>query len=162
MSDTEGLTEVSINFDFGSEIEKPRLVSLLFFDFANQTSDGKVNLSGIFDRLLVSPETKKTVPIGIFVRTARTYDSPVTVSIISPGKKPVGGFAFTMTRQEREAQGGKGDGMMQILARVQFDAPSEGEYWFAVGFDGQTIGGCPLLVEFREKEIGEEITRGDA
>jgi hypothetical protein len=148
-------------FELDKEKATPRLVALLFFDYANETADRKLNLAGIFDRLFVDKETKKTVPIGVFVRTAETVDSSVYVSIISPEKKAVGGFAFSIPRKAAEVEGKK-YALFQMLARIQFDAPVEGTYWFNVAFDGKSLGGCPLVVEFRNfKETKDGITRGD-
>ncbi|HKZ79363.1 MAG TPA: hypothetical protein VJ124_13900 [Pyrinomonadaceae bacterium] len=42
------------------ERKRPRLLSILFCDFASFTIDKKVNLLGIFDRIYVHPEQKKT------------------------------------------------------------------------------------------------------
>lgn len=157
--------EVTAEWDFDLDTEKarPRLVSLLFFDYANETADRKLNLAGVFDRLFVDTETKKSVPIGVFVRVAEAYDSPVFVNIVSPEKKAVGGFAFSVSRKDVKEKIGDKFAMFQILARVEFETPVEGTYWFNVAFDGNSLGGCPLVVEFRNfKEVRDGITRGDA
>lgn len=149
-------------FDLETEKGRPRLVSLLFFDYANETGDRKLNLSGVFDRLFVDKETKKTIPFGVFVRVAQAYDSPVFVTIVSPENKPAGGFAFSVARKDVESQTGNKFAMFQIMARVRFEAPVEGTYWFDVAFDGKSLGGCPLVVEFRDlKETKDGVTRGD-
>jgi hypothetical protein len=151
-----------IPLDLDAEKAMPRLVALLFFDYGNETADRKLNLVGVFDRLFVDEETKKTVPIGVFLRTAQTVDLPVYVSIISPEKKAVGGLQFSIARESTEVDGRK-HLMFQMLARIQFEAPVEGTYWFNVAFDGKSLGGCPLQIEFRNfKEVQEGITRGDA
>jgi hypothetical protein len=149
-------------FDLDEEKVMPRLVALLFFDYGNETADHKLNLSGIFDRIFVDKVAKKTVPIGVFVRTAETFDTPVYVSIVSPESKPVGGFAFSIPRKDAQQASGQKYAMFQIMARIQFDAPVEGTYWFNIAFNGKLLGGCPLVVEFRDfKEIKDGITRGD-
>jgi len=160
----ELVSEISLDVD--AEKATPRMVALLFFDYANLTGDGKLNLAGVFDRLFVDRETKKTVPIGIFIRVAETVGSTVFVTIHSPDKKVAAGFAFAVPSENVELKDARREGekhlMFQMLARVQFDAPAEGTYWVNVGFDGKSIGGCPLVIEFRDANEMQEITRGDA
>lgn len=140
--------------------EQPRLVAILFFDYSNQTEAGKLNLNGIFDRLFVDTKEKRTVPFGIFVRTAKTLDAPVQVAILTPKRKPTGGIAFSVNSADLGDQ--KPD-MVQFLGNVQFDAPVEGNYWFDVSFRGERLGGCPLKIEFKDfKELIDGHRRGDA
>ena len=144
-----------------ADAKKPRLVAILFFDFANQTETQKLNLNGIFDRVFVDINEKKTVPFGVFVRTARTLDSPVQVAIVSPKNKLAGGFRFTVNSADL---GGKKPELIQFVGNVSFATPVEGLYWFDVSYEGKPLGGCYLQVEFKDlKEfIKDGATRGDA
>jgi hypothetical protein len=124
----ETVVEPRVIADLASKTREPRLVSFLFFDYANETTDRKVNLLGLFDRLYVDQETKRTVPVGIFVRTGNTFDSPVNVQIADPEGKVVGGFSFEVSRAQAEKT--TKIGQMQIMARIQFNTPVVGTYWF--------------------------------
>ena len=153
--------DIDLSIDIAKEREKPRLVAILFYDNGNQTDDRKITLAGMFDRLFVDLSEKKTVPFGIFVRTAKTFDAPVRVAIVSPDNKVVGGFTFTT--YSKDAPKGEKPNMTQLVGRVRFNAPVEGDYWFDVSFNGQSLGGCPLKVEFKDlKELIDGYTRGDA
>lgn len=83
-----------VKIDVTVERERPRLVSLLFFDYTNSTENRKLNLLGVFDRIRVNPETMQTHPFGIFVRTGQTFDGEVNVRIIDPNGVVVAGFDF--------------------------------------------------------------------
>jgi hypothetical protein len=147
-----------VNIDVAQEREQPCLVSLLFFDYVNQTNNRKLNLIGVFDRVRVNPETKKTHPLGVFLRTGQTYDGDVTVKVFDPNGALVAGFTFqpNVPPEQRSFQ-------IQMLLRIEFETPVEGVYWFSVSYKEQTIGGAGLLVEFRKvEEAKDEHTTGDA
>jgi hypothetical protein len=152
----ETVKDIATSFDIEAAKAKPVLVALLFFDYANQTSEGKVNLLGIFDRIFVDPNEKKTVPFGLFVRTNETLDSPVKIVIISPENKIVGNLEYELPRKSAPVTEKQKQVMMQVMLQVQFAAPLEGGYWFDVSFEGQSLGGAPLTVAYRDlKEIKE-------
>ena len=133
--------------DIAQEQEKPRLISILFFDFKSETPEGKLNLLGVFDQIYVDPEEKRTPPFGLFVRTRHTFDAPINVVVFDPKGKPQGGFSFSPSKGEipepRPPQ-------MQVLGLVAFNAPIEGLYWFDVSYNQESIGGAVLQVEFRK------------
>lgn len=156
----EVATIPTVSIDVAKEREKPRLVSLLFFDDANEGANAKVNLMGVFDRIWVNPETLQTHPFGIFIRTGWTFDGEVVVRILDPNGVVVGGIDYSTELpdglERRPFQG-------QVLFTLQFNVTVEGLYWFDVSFNGQSIGGTALLVEFKKIEGNkDEHTRGDA
>ncbi len=154
--------ELKAPIDIDSEKATPHLVALLFFDYANSTGDGKLNLAGIFDRIFVDREAKQTAPVGVFIRTTETVDSPVRVTIISPENEVAGGFHYKIPRKDMVLPGGQKHIMMQMVASVQFNTPVEGTYWVDVSFNEKSLGGSPLKVEFAEtKESKNGTTRGD-
>ena len=152
--------EFTLRIDPAAEREKPRLVSILFFDYANVTTERKLNLMGIFDRIYVDQKTKKTTPIGVFIRVCKAWDAPIRATIIDPDNKPIGGLAFSVDPAQYPEN--KPD-QLQSLGRVEFQATVEGTYWLDISYREQSLGGAPLLVEFRDlKEIINGHTRGDA
>ncbi len=146
----ETVTDIAASFDIEATKAVARLSALLFFDYANQTGDGKVNLLGVFDRIFVDTDEKKTLPFGVFVRTHETLDSPVKVSVISPENKAVGNFQYELARKDVVLPEGQKFVMMQVMLQVHFDAPLEGSYWVDVSFQGQSLGGAPLTVAYRD------------
>lgn len=148
---------LNVNVDVANEIDKPRVIALVFCDFFNQTKEVKLNLLGIFDRIYVEPTIKKSPRFGVFVRTAHTFVDAVEVVIYSPNKQAVAGFAFRV----KEDAAIKDQFQMQFIGFIEIDTPEEGLYWFNVAYQGKTIGGAGLKVEFREVTDGEG-TRGDA
>lgn len=154
--DTLAIPEV--NIDVAVEREKPRLVSLLFFDYANRTGNNKLNLIGAFDRIYINPEIKRTPPIGVFVRTGRTYDGEVILTVFNPKGEMVAALAFKsdIAVEMRSFQ-------LDGLFRIEFETSVGGVYWFDVSYRGKSIGGAGLLVELkRVKETEYEHTSGDA
>jgi hypothetical protein len=160
--DTEALVKT---VDAIKEREKPRLVSLLFFDFINETKDRKMNLIGVFDRVYVDPEVKRTHPFGIFCRVGHAFTDPLQVTIFDPSGELTGGLMFDFSKEDFDGQGyeGKKPSQIQFMGQIQFNTATEGAYWFDVSYQGQSLGGTQLLVEFKDlKEEGHERTRGDA
>jgi len=153
----EAKFEPEVYIDVVQERERPRLVATLFFDFSNQTVEGKHNLIGVFDRIFVSSDRKRTHSIGIYIKTAYTFDGQVQVAIFSPSNKPTGGFAFASATKEHD---GKPLTQMQILGTVEFDTPEPGDYWFDVSYKGQSLGGVKLVVEFVEPKEGNDVNTG--
>src|SRR5438270_374416 len=88
--------------DAAQERKKPRLVTILFFDFSNETRERKLNLLGVFDRLFVAPETKKSHQFGIFLRIAQVYNDRVEVTIYGPTGDKMGDFGFDTSSEAEE------------------------------------------------------------
>jgi hypothetical protein len=158
MSD-EITTEPQVNIDVAQEREKPRLLAILFFDFFNETSEGKINLLGIFDRIYVPPTKKRSPPVGLFIRFNYVLNGLVQIVFFSPNNKPTGGFAFS-TDDIKDRK--EGQNQLQIFVKTEFDTPEEGDYWIDVSYRGLSLGGCKLTVEFRDIEgTGHGDIRGN-
>lgn len=150
----------TVNIDVAKERGTTRLISFLFFDYSNRTATNKLNLMGIFDRILVNQETKKTHPFGVFIRTAFTWDRPVNVTAFNPSGEPLAGFIYQIDSAQFPQE--KRLSTTQVVFAFEFETPVEGRYWLDVSFDGQSIGGCDLLVEFRKGHGLDGNTTGDA
>lgn len=135
--------------DLKSEREKPRVLSILFCDFANFTIDKKVNLLGIFDRIYVHPENKKTPTFTLFIRTAETVDERLSVTLFDPMGKPGLGFQFG---GEQQTYTPGLPAQIQLVIGLQFTAQVEGAYWFDVAYKQKSIGGAGLVVEYRTEQ----------
>ncbi|PYP83507.1 MAG: hypothetical protein DMF61_23080 [Blastocatellia bacterium AA13] len=146
--DTEGVPEV--NVDTVQELEKPRLVSLLFYDFANRTANGKFNLSGIFDRILVDLNKKRTRSFGLFTKTAETHKGIIRILILDPNGKLVVALDFGMDATEFPPD--QKYHITQASGAIEFDTPIEGLYWFDVSYNGKSLGGTALQIEFATQE----------
>ncbi|HEY2972034.1 MAG TPA: hypothetical protein VGJ48_05940, partial [Pyrinomonadaceae bacterium] len=85
---SEAQRRYASSLDTAKEREKPRILSILFCDFANFTVDKKVNLLGIFDRIYVHPEKKKTPLFTLFIRTAETIEERVSITLFDPKGAP--------------------------------------------------------------------------
>ncbi len=132
--------------DLTSEIARPRLMALLFCDWANQTADNKSNLIGTFDRIFVGPDSKLTPPFTLFIRLAQVTKGPVQIRIIGPdGKIGLDGAiqpeGVTVTEGEPV--------YVQAMMHIQFEAELAGIYWFDVSYQGQSLGGASLMVQLR-------------
>ncbi len=145
------------------ERAKPRLIAMLFCDYLNQTGDGKTNLSGVFDRVYVNKEKKKTPRFGVFIRTAETLTEPITLSVFSPSKKLLIAFHFSGDIAQFEAQAGERPAdypkQIQAILGMEFAAEEEGVYWFDISYKGSSIGGAGLPIEYIKE--GDQVRATD-
>lgn len=135
-------------FDVAQERKKPHLVALLFCHLFSLDADGRSNLSGCFDRLFVDPKTKQTGQFILFVRTYETRESGLTVTFLNPKNKAVAAIIFDKPQDlptDRPMH-------VQSYGPVSFAVQSEGVYWVDVSYQGKTLGGESLTVEFRKPE----------
>lgn len=151
MSD-ETEVEPKINIDIVQERKKARLISLLFCDFASFTKDDKVNLLGIFDRVFVHPERKQTPRFALFLRTAEATQEPIQVTVFDPHDNVILAFNFGGEEQKFALDL---PAHVQLLVDIQFMASMEGVYWFDVSYEGESLGGAGLVVQFRATENKE-------
>jgi hypothetical protein len=136
--------------DIEQERKKPRLLAILFCDYLNFTKDDKANLIGIFDRVYVHPEHKMTPQFVLFLRSVETRDEPLKVRVFNPDGKFEVEVAFdkfnaSIFSTELPAH-------VQSTVRIQFQVSKAGVYWFDVLYQGESIGGAGLVIEYREVE----------
>lgn len=144
----------SLDIDVALVAAKPRLESVLFVEYANQTADGKTNLIGVFDRLFIDRATKESGTFFLFVRTSETHKGVVEIVLVDPNSKPRLGVRFD-GRAFPFAEPNPYPRLMQFLDRVAFRATIEGTYWAHVTYEGKALGGAPLTVEWKPKEKGK-------
>jgi hypothetical protein len=144
------IAEQKVGIDVDQERNRPRVVAFLFFDFYNRTVEGKHNFLGLFDRIIVPADKKRTTPLGFYLRTANTFDEPIQVTIYNASNKPTGGFG--VSPQEKEKDGQKLT-QMQLVGAIEFETPDAGNYWVDVSYGGQSIGGMRLTVELQEPTV---------
>ncbi|HKG60657.1 MAG TPA: hypothetical protein VKB05_12935 [Pyrinomonadaceae bacterium] len=137
--------------NLSDERSKPRLLALLFCDYINQTKEEKTNLVGVFDRIYVHPDKKKTPRFALFIRFAEALDGPVTLTVFGPSGQPVFGAEFDANAAQFEAvreRQPEYPRQVQAIVGLQFEAKTEGLYWFDVSYMSQSLGGAGLPVEF--------------
>ena len=160
MPDNEQI-EPPVGIEPSKAKNEPSLVSLLFFNFINETKEGKVNLLGVFDRIYVDPETKVSLPFGVFVRVANAFGAPVRCDAFTPDNSFVGGLML-LAEEGFKLPDGRKPIQIQIAGHMKLTTPVEGTYWFVVSYKEKVLGACPLLVEYKDlKELESEHTRGD-
>lgn len=139
--------ELTVSINVAEERKKPRLLSILFCDYVNQTKEGKVNLLGTFDRVFVD-KGASTPKFVIFLRMAETLDAELKLTIISPKGKAVAALVFggDAERKNPDYQ------QMQLMAPMQFPVTEHGLYWFDLSYKDQSLGGVGLSVEPRPPE----------
>lgn len=148
-----------VTIDVAQVLPKPRLEAALFCEYANRTEDGKTNLSGIFERILVNRETKLSGGFFLFVRLAEAGEGPIQIVLFDPANKPVLAIGTDLSGEPFKGNYPK---MIQVLDRVAFQATEMGIYWLDVSYKGDSLGGAPLIVEMRpEAEKKDEHESGD-
>ncbi|MBI3649821.1 MAG: hypothetical protein HY231_02095 [Acidobacteria bacterium] len=154
----EELTISELSTDVETEREKPRLVSLLFYDFSNRTETGKFNLLGVFDRLSVELEKKRTHAFGMFVKVAQVSGGIIRVFIREPDREIIAALDFAIPD---EYPGEESYHVAQAVGTLEFDTPVEGLYWFEVFHNTQALGGAGLQIAFKsaEKNDGNDTSK---
>ena len=149
-TNVEPSTYVS-SLDVESEKQRPRLLAITFCDLANLTKEDKVNLIGVFDRIYLPPEQKKTPSFTLYIRTAETDEDELFVHCFNPEKKLQFAFKFggpqLVNANERKEGRPK---QLQLTLNIAFDVDLDGVYWFDVSYKGKSIGGAGLVCEHRE------------
>ena len=143
----EVFAQPNVSVDPATERQKPRLLSLLFCDFASITKHDKVNLLGIFDRIYIDPEQKTTPNFVVFIRVgelvegfATTVFGPDDLPVLQLFSVPQKPFTPNLPRQ------------VQTLITLRLTVEKEGVYWFDISHGGTSLGGAGLVVEFRKTE----------
>ncbi len=145
--------ETSANAQVGTvkQWQQPRLVSLLFCDSCEVRDDDKTDVRGIFDRIYVHPEIRLTPPFTLFLRTAETIDGLMRVHCLAPNGQIPTMITFERVPKEEYTQNLPAN-YQSIVHMNPFYVYTEGIYWFDVLFEGNSLGGAALVIEFRETE----------
>lgn len=143
------LTVPEITIDVEKEREKPQLISLLFYDYSNKTETGKFNILGVFDRLSVDIEKKRTHSFGMFVKVAQVIEGIIRVVVYDPGGHMLASLDFGLPDEYPEEEKYQ---VAQAAGTLEFDTPVEGLYWFDVFHNRQSLGGAGLQIEFKLSE----------
>lgn len=142
-----------VNIVASEEVKKPRLSAILFCEYAARTDRDTYLLAGCFERFLFNKDERKvTSHFFLYVSTSETKDGVFQVAVVSPDENIILAYSYEL--------GSEGlipgiPASVHFLERVQFPVPVEGIYWIDVSFNGESLGGAPLIVEF-EKEKAEE------
>jgi hypothetical protein len=137
------------NIDAARERKKARLVSLTFCMYFSVDQQGRNNLIGCFDRIYADPATKQTGQFILVVRTAETRKGELVASILDPTNRPVAAVIFEAPDTEVPLDMPM---HLQSYGPMNFNAPAEGVYWVDVSYQGRSLGGESLTVEFRKPE----------
>jgi hypothetical protein len=149
MPESTGTISV-VDIDVAEERLRPRLLALLFCDFASFTKDEKVNLLGVFDRVFVDPEERQSPTFIMYVRVAEALEG-LTHTIFGPTNQPVLQAVIGPPAQVKERVCNRPQ-QVQALIALQFKAEIEGVFWFDISYRGKSLGGAGLVVEYRKTE----------
>ena len=140
---------------------RPRLLSILFCDFASRTDDKKVNLLGIFDRIYVHPDLRKSPPFVVYARTAETFEDQLWLRVFDPDDEPAIEIRFDPPKEVivDESLPANAPKQIQIVIPVQLVFRKTGTYWFDLSYRNFSLGGAGLVVDFRK--TGEEQNATD-
>lgn len=135
-------------------LRKPRLEAMLFCDYATQTIDGKYILGGIFERFVFTHEEEKvTHYFYLFLRLGQTTDGQIQVAFYDPIGKIISAVAFEVSPAQFV---GNYPPQINFLDKVRFSTPVEGVYWFDISYQGESLGGAPLIVDFMKPEAEKD------
>lgn len=145
--------------DLGSEVARPRLLSILFCDWSNQTIEKKINLIGIFDSIKVSRPDGETPPFTLYLRMCNVKAGNLMVDIFSPSGDRIGHAEFEFQQDDQDDVGWIPN--LQTVTPMFFASRESGMYWFAVSLDGEVLGGAGLRVERLNQPLAQEDQNED-
>lgn len=152
MSEEKKIEQLAVSVDVAAELKKPRLVTIIFCDYASLAKDGKANLMGCFDRFFLKASAENTGTFWLYIRTAETWDGEVQFALVNAQNEPVAGFTFNTSEvvplpsKDRPA-------FFQFIGQLAFAIAEPGFYWADVSFNGIPLGGTPLTIQYLpEKE----------
>lgn len=156
----ESLKRYAAALDIPEVKQTPRLMSLLFCDFASKTDDGKMNLLGIFDRVYVHPEIRMTPPFVLYGRTVETFEDNLWLRIFDPDHSPRAEFKFDPPAEIKLARERDPNlpTNVQFIIPLQLNIQKQGIYWFDIAYRDYSLGGTGLPVMFRKIEEGHNAT----
>ena len=120
------------------DVLQPRIVALLFADWASYTADGKVVLAGVYDRMALRPEQfGQPIQIFVYIKMAHMHEGNTHASIIGPEGNIVAGFEIatptSVVAYDNEPV------MIQIMAPVFMIFPVPGLYTLTFTYQGQDL-----------------------
>jgi hypothetical protein len=139
--------------DATRERKKARLVALVFCMYFSIDQQGRKNLLGCFDRIYADPVTKQTGQFILVVRTMETRSGELVASILDPNNQSIAAIIFEAPSIEVPP-----DMPMHLesYGPINFNASIEGAYWVDVSYQGRSLGGESLTVEFRKPEEAQK------
>jgi hypothetical protein len=145
------LRRYASDIDLSGGRVKPRLLSILFCDFASRTDDLKVNLLGIFDRIFVNPEIEKSPPFVFYARTAETFEDQIWLRVFDPDDEPAIEIRFDPPEEIVPDSGLPAPPkQVQIVIPLQMNFKKKGTYWFDLSYRDLSLGGAGLVVDFED------------
>lgn len=124
-------------------ITEPRLLAFLLCDHANTTDDGKPNIIGVFDRLVVPKVPGPTANFFFYLRTAETIGGDLEIIHERPGGQVVKTMRIATPSPENEDERPV---LMNGQGRMTLTVHEEGVHWFVVRFDNRELGRVPVNV----------------
>lgn len=135
-------------------LQKPRLEAILFCDYATRTIDGKYILGGIFERFVFThKEEKVTHYFYLFLRFGQTTNGQIQVALYDPNGEIISAVAFEVSPAQFA---GNYPPQINFLDKVRFSTPVEGVYWFDISYQGESLGGAPMIIDFLEPEADKD------
>jgi hypothetical protein len=132
--------------DVQAEIGQPRLVALLFADWAGILEGNKVALGGVFDRIYLRPVTPHP-PLSFYlnVKVTQAYDEDIYIHIYNPEGESMG--AVISRAAENFPASPSGPNYGQVIVPLSINIQEPGIYWFEVTYRNERLGLAPLIVE---------------
>jgi hypothetical protein len=149
-----------ISIDIEQELQRPRVVALVFCDWHNQTIEEKQNLIGTFERIYTKSLPANSPPFFLVVRMVQVLRGTLLISVLDPNG--VIGFQASLDIGEHAADENATEPLyLQVVTRLQFKISRHGIYWVDVSLNDQSLGGAPLAVvpiETTEQSTDVEVT----
>jgi hypothetical protein len=146
------IAEYQPKIDAEAERKKPRLVAILFCMYYSSDKEARNNILGCFDRIYADPATKQTGQFILVVRTSETREKGIVISVLDPANKAIAAVVFDAP----EPLPSDKPMHLQYAGPINFTATTSGPYWFDVSYQGKSIGGESLIVEFGKPAEAEK------
>jgi hypothetical protein len=142
--------------DVENERKQPRLIALLLADYAAETKEGKIVLSGVFDTIHVPRDLPRLARFFLYVRMMETNDGPVEIVLYRPDGTPHG--ELVIEPDEVKVDEGRVN-YVQAYTQLALEIPVTGIWWFEVRYQERILGRAPIETVYRRpSDAGEDET----
>ncbi len=131
----------------------PRCIALLVCDYANMSDEGKHNVMGVFNQVIVRPPDLMSPRFYVYFSVEGFRTDPLRLCLLTPtGDEVVGG---TLTPAPNDAL--PLIGTVSAHVPFRFEAKGPGLYRLELSCHGQVMASTPIMVEY----INEDGDNGE-
>lgn len=145
------ITVPNIDIDWKAELHRPRMLALLFADWASETTDHKLAIGGVFDRIFLRPtEEVRRLGFYIYLRVTEAYQETTNILVYAPDGQVMAQLELGVDPNYIASQ--TEPNFVQLVSRIGLPLTQPGIHWFEVRYRNESLGRVPLIVQLMENQ----------